>query len=140
MPNVLSPTDLVSRHDNMDETVLHTHEIKFSGHMHYFFLLYPIICLYSSMQSFMKKLLILGVDFDQYTYSFDFSFDFCQVWRTQNQVACTKSAYKTKTLGQRCYYAPNFEKVGSILVSACPSVRACVRPSVRSKKKFKLGS
>ena len=28
------------------------------------------------------------------------------------------------------YYAPNFEKVGSILVSAC----ACVRPSVRSKK------
>ena len=33
------------------------------------------------------------------------------------------------------YYAPNFEKVGSILVSAC----AFVRPSVRSKKKFKLG-
>ena len=27
-------------------------------------------------------------------------------------------------------YAPNFEKVGSILVSACP----CVHPSVRSKK------
>ena len=28
-------------------------------------------------------------------------------------------------------YAPNFEKVGSILVSACPCVRACVRPCVR---------
>ena len=27
------------------------------------------------------------------------------------------------------YYAPNFEKVGSILLSACPSVRASVRPS-----------
>ena len=34
-------------------------------------------------------------------------------------------------VGQKIYdYAPNFEKVGSILVSACP----CVRPSVRSKK------
>ena len=38
------------------------------------------------------------------------------------------------------FYAPNFEKVGSILVSAC----ACVRPSIRSsfrpfKKKIKLG-
>ena len=30
------------------------------------------------------------------------------------------------------FYAPNFEKVGSILVSAC----AFVRPSVRSKKKL----
>ena len=30
------------------------------------------------------------------------------------------------------YYAPNFEKVGSILVSACPSVRPF-------KKNFKLG-
>ena len=37
------------------------------------------------------------------------------------------------------YYAPNFEKVGSILVSACPCVCVCVRPSVRSKKKIKLG-
>ena len=26
------------------------------------------------------------------------------------------------------HYAPNFEKVGSILVSACPCVRPCVRP------------
>ena len=25
VPNVLSPRDLVFRHDNMDETVLHTH-------------------------------------------------------------------------------------------------------------------
>ena len=33
-----------------------------------------------------------------------------------------------------CFYAPNFEKVGSILLSACPSVRVCVRASVRSKK------
>ena len=36
------------------------------------------------------------------------------------------------------FYAPNFEKVGSILVSACACVRACVRasvrPSVRSKR------
>ena len=28
------------------------------------------------------------------------------------------------------HYAPNFEKVGSILLSACP----CVRPSISSKK------
>ena len=35
-----------------------------------------------------------------------------------------------------CFYALNFEKVGSILVSACP----CVRPSIHLfKKKFKLG-
>ena len=31
-------------------------------------------------------------------------------------------------------YAPNFEKVGSKLLSACPSVRSFVCPSVRSKK------
>ena len=27
LPNVLSPRDIVSRPDNMDETVLHTHTI-----------------------------------------------------------------------------------------------------------------
>ena len=32
------------------------------------------------------------------------------------------------------FYAPNFEKVGSILLSACPFVRLSVRPSVRSKQ------
>ena len=32
------------------------------------------------------------------------------------------------------FNAPNFEKVGSILLSACPSVHPCVRPF---KKKFK---
>ena len=32
-----------------------------------------------------------------------------------------------------CFYAPNFEKVESILLSACPSMRLCVRVSVRSK-------
>ena len=38
------------------------------------------------------------------------------------------------------FYAPNFEKVGSILVSACTSVRACVRACVHPfKQKFKLG-
>ena len=31
-------------------------------------------------------------------------------------------------------YAPNFEKVGSILLSACPFVCSFVRLSVRSKK------
>ena len=33
------------------------------------------------------------------------------------------------------FYAPNFEKVGSILLSACPcvSVCVCVRPSVQKK-------
>ena len=35
------------------------------------------------------------------------------------------------------FYAPNFKKVGSILLSACPCVcacvRACVRPSVPKK-------
>ena len=30
-------------------------------------------------------------------------------------------------------YAPNFEKVVSILLSACPSVRPFVRPSVQKK-------
>ena len=34
----------------------------------------------------------------------------------------------------RIFYAPNFEKVGSILLSACACIRACVRSSVRSKK------
>ena len=29
-----------------------------------------------------------------------------------------------------CNYAPNFGNMGKILVSACPSVRPCVRPSV----------
>ena len=28
VPNVLSPRDLVSRPDNMDETVLHTHTLQ----------------------------------------------------------------------------------------------------------------
>ena len=28
VPNVLSPTDLVSRSNNMDETVLHTYNVK----------------------------------------------------------------------------------------------------------------
>ena len=38
------------------------------------------------------------------------------------------------------FYAPNFEKVGSILVSACAFVRSSVRPSVRPvKTEFKLG-
>ena len=35
------------------------------------------------------------------------------------------------------HYAPNFEKVGSILLSACPSVRASVRPCVCPFKKIK---
>ena len=38
------------------------------------------------------------------------------------------------------YYAPNFEKVGSILLSACPSVCLFVRLFVRPfKKNLKLG-
>ena len=40
---------------------------------------------------------------------------------------------KCHQFGQMQYLCSNFEKVGSILVSACPSVRACVR----SSKKFK---
>ena len=36
-----------------------------------------------------------------------------------------------------CFYAPKFEKVGSILVSARPCVCPSVRPS--GQKKFKLG-
>ena len=35
------------------------------------------------------------------------------------------------------FYAPNFEKVGSILLSACPFVCLFVCPSVQ--KKLKLG-
>ena len=39
------------------------------------------------------------------------------------------------------FYAPNFKKVGGILLSACPSVRPSVRACVRSSvpKKLKLG-
>ena len=37
----------------------------------------------------------------------------------------------TLTVGDTVYYARNFEKVGSILVSACP----CVRPFVRAHEK-----
>ena len=37
------------------------------------------------------------------------------------------------------FYAPNFEKVGSILVSACACVRVSVRPSVCSKKNSSQG-
>ena len=38
------------------------------------------------------------------------------------------------------FYAPNFEKVGSILVSACAFVCSFVRPSFRPfKTEFKLG-
>ena len=36
------------------------------------------------------------------------------------------------------FYAPNFEKVGSILLSACPSVRPFVRPSVQKKIKARV--
>ena len=36
-------------------------------------------------------------------------------------------------------YAPNFEKVGSILVLARPCVRPCVCASLRPFKKIKLG-
>ena len=35
------------------------------------------------------------------------------------------------------YYAPNFETVGSILLSACPCIRPSVRPSIRPFKKIK---
>ena len=36
MPNVLSPSDLIFRPDNMDETVLQTHKIS-DENFHYFF-------------------------------------------------------------------------------------------------------
>ena len=37
---------------------------------------------------------------------------------------------------QKAFYAPNFEKVGNILLSACPFVCSFVRPF---KKNLKLG-
>ena len=40
------------------------------------------------------------------------------------------------SVGRQINFAPNFEKVGSILVSACAFVRSSFRPF---KKKFKLG-
>ena len=36
------------------------------------------------------------------------------------------------------HYAPNFEKVGSILLSACPCVSVCFRPSVQKKFKARV--
>ena len=44
-----------------------------------------------------------------------------------------KQGYRYHKL-RKAFYAPNFEKVGSILVSACASIRPCVRSTVRSKK------
>ena len=47
--------------------------------------------------------------------------------------------YKSKISGERLQdhwssgYAPNFEKVGSILLSACPFVRPFVLPSVQNR-------
>ena len=35
-----------------------------------------------------------------------------------------------------CFYAPNFEKVGSILLSACPFVCPFVRPFKKFKARF----
>ena len=35
-----------------------------------------------------------------------------------------------------CFYTPNFEKVGSILLSACPCVCVCVCAFVRPFKKI----
>ena len=43
MPNVLSPRDLVSRPDNMDETVLHMYQ---SSKTHFFLLLFNHTTLY----------------------------------------------------------------------------------------------
>ena len=37
------------------------------------------------------------------------------------------------TINLTNFYAPNFEKVGSIMLSACPSVRAFMCPSVQKK-------
>ena len=36
------------------------------------------------------------------------------------------------------FYAPNFEKMGSILLSACPSVRSFVCQSVQKKFKARV--
>ena len=36
------------------------------------------------------------------------------------------------------FYAPNFEKVGSILLSVCPSVRPSMCPSVQKKIKARV--
>ena len=44
------------------------------------------------------------------------------------------SLYVSNTANVLLYYAPNFEKVGSILLSACPFVCPFVLLSVRSKK------
>ena len=66
------------------------------------------MCLYSSMQNFMTKILILGVDFDQCT-QFDFSFDFAKSGGREINSVYTKSAYKSKSLGQRCSFVLQYE-------------------------------
>ena len=45
------------------------------------------------------------------------------------------SSYLSCIMKKPVFYAPNFEKVGSILVSACPCVRPCVCACVRPFKK-----
>ena len=49
--------------------------------------------------------------------------------RLDQGVACLTIHVKVSgsSLGKLFYYAPNFEKVGDILVSACPCVCVCVR-------------
>ena len=55
----------------------------------------------------------------------------CLLLPTFRSLAATVSEKST-------FYAPNFEKVGSILVSACPSVLACVCVCVHSSVQNKI--
>ena len=55
------------------------------------------------------------------------------MFRNHHRKRKGNEAVKLDTNVFNTFYAPNFEKVGSILLSAC----ACIRPSVQ--KKIKLG-
>ena len=56
-------------------------------------------------------------------------------WKSEAEHHETPLSHQQKIMTNH-HYAPNFEKVGSILLSACACVRACVRPFVRPFKKI----
>ena len=65
-------------------------------------------------------------------YAYAFSYVFHSAGCIKMGSGKWRSTYFRQDVRKIDFYAPNFEKVGSILLSACP----CVRPF---KKKLKLG-
>ena len=65
---------------------------------------------------------------------------FCSSWIRTLVAMATYSSHRL-IMGKEeidNFYAPNFEKVGSILLSACPCVCASVCPSLQKKFKARV--